>query len=157
MRSFFKLPGTALLAVAALFAVAVIPSTANAFTFRADDVAATLQSGPASVQKVAISWWEARRARRDVARALREDCRNSDTRSQRRACFREARSAMREMRRTVRRNYRSCRSDSTRWECRQEARSYWVGKAATYTETPEPTPTDTPSTEEPPITDDLPR
>jgi hypothetical protein len=156
MRSFFKLPGTALLAVAALFAVAVMPSTANAFTFRADDVAATLQSGPASVQKVAsYSWWEARRARRDVARALRNDCRSSDTRSQRRECFREAWGTMWQMSRTVRRNYRECRSGSNRWECRQQARAYWVDQAASYNQA---TPgEDTPPADDGPVTDDIPQ
>lgn len=152
MRSFFKLPGTALLAVAALFAVAVAPSTANAFTFRADDVAATLQSGPESVQKVAISWWEARHARRDIARALREECRSADTRSARRECFRSARSTIRDIQRTVRRNYRACRVDNTRRECREQARAYWVEEAATQNGGTSETPTEG----EPPVTDDPP-
>jgi len=132
MRSFFKLPGTALLAAAALFAVVASSSTANAFTFRGMDPIAAAQNGSESVQNVAISRWDAWRARRDVVRALRSDCRDSsDDRSERRACYREAHDQLREMRHNARDAYRECRHDGgSRRDCRQAARSYWVDRAA---------------------------
>jgi len=131
MRSFFKLPGTALLAVAALFAVVASPSTANAFTFRAGTLPAAAQNGPESVQTVAsINWWAARRARHNVVHALRDDCRSGDTRSQRRECYRESRNTLREMYNDARETYVDCRTDgNSRRECRQAVWQYWVGQA----------------------------
>ena len=130
MRSFLKRPGTALLAAAALFAVITTSSTANAFTLRAHDLVATSQSGPESVQNVAVSWWDARQARRDVAQTLRQDCRNGDTRRNRRVCYRDARSEMRDLRNGARQTFRDCRTDGgNRPECRQAVWQYWINQA----------------------------
>lgn len=131
MRSFFKLPGTALIAVAALFAVVATTSTANAFLLRDTAPVATTQNGPASIEKVAVSRWQAWRARRDIARGLRTDCRQNNARSERRECFREAYGQIRNMRNEARDAYRECRSGGgSRRDCRQAARSYWVDQAA---------------------------
>ena len=130
MRSFVKRPGTALLAVAALFAVVTMASTANALPLRGIEPVAASQNGPESVQTVAVSRWEAWRARRDVARDLRQDCRDGNTRSQRRECFREARDTLREMQQAVRDAYGDCRNGGgSRRDCQQVARQYWVDAA----------------------------
>ena len=131
MRSFFKRPGAALFAVAALFTVVTTASTANALTIRGIEPVATLQNGPESVQTVAVSRWDAWQARRDVARALRDDCRQGDTRNQRRECFREARDQLREMQQNAREAYGECRNGGgSRYDCRQSARQYWVDQAS---------------------------
>lgn len=131
MRSFFKLPGTALLAVAALFAVVTTTSTANAFLLRDTAPVAAALNGPASIENVAVSRWEAWQARRDIARGLRSDCRQNDARSERRECFREAYGQLRNMRSEAREAYRECRNGGgSRRDCRQAARSYWVDQAA---------------------------
>jgi len=120
MRSFFKLPGTALLAAAALFAVVATPSAANALTFRAEAVPAAAQSGPESVQSVAINWWDARQARHDVVSALRDDCRTTGSRRNRLQCYREAHRSLRDMQRDAHEAYRDCRGDGgNRRDCRQ--------------------------------------
>ena len=129
MRSFVRLPGTALFAAAALFAVVASSSTANAFTFRAEAVPAAAQSGPESVQSVAVNWWDARRARHDVVQSLREDCRSSGS-GNRWQCYREARNTVREMQHDARDVYRDCRTGGgTRAECRQAVWNFWVGQA----------------------------
>lgn len=140
MRSFFKLPGTVFVAVAALFAVVASTSTANAIMLRDTAPVATALTGPESVEKVAISRWAAWQARRDVARSLRSDCRVDGTRREnRRECFREAFSQMREMRQDAhaagRNAYDQCRQGGgSRRYCRQIARQatrdYWVTQAS---------------------------
>jgi hypothetical protein len=131
MRSFFKLPGTVLFAVAALFAVVATSSTANAFTFRAAALPAAAQNGPESVQTVAsINWWTAHRARHNVVHALRDDCRNGGTRSQRRECLHETRNALHEMQEAARDIYHDCRTaGNSRRECQRDVWEYWVGQA----------------------------
>jgi len=130
MRSFFKLPGTALLAAAALFAVVATPSAANALTFRAEAVPAAAQSGPESVQSVAINWWDARQARHDVVSALRDDCRTTGSRRNRLQCYREAHRSLRDMQRDAHEAYRDCRGDGgNRRDCRQAAAQDWVDHA----------------------------
>lgn len=130
MRSFFKLHGTVFIAVAALFAVVASTSTANALMLRDTAPVAAAVTGPESVEKVAVRWWEAWRARRDVVRSLRHDCRSQDTRSNRRECRREARHQVRDMHRESRNTYRDCRSDGgRRSECRQSVWQYWVDQA----------------------------
>lgn len=127
MRSYFKLPGAVFVAVAALFAVVASTSTANALMLRDTAPVAAAATGPESVEKVTVRWWEAWRARRDVARALRADCRDNNTRSQRRECFREASSEMRNMRREARDAYRQCREGGgSRRDCRQAYQAYWI-------------------------------
>ena len=127
MRSFFKLPGTVFVAAAALFAVVASTSTANAMMLRDTAPLAAAVTGPESVEKVAVRWWEAWRARRDVARALRQDCRDESTRRERRECRREAWS---DMQREARNTYRDCRTDGgRRSECRQGVWQYWVDQA----------------------------
>lgn len=130
MRSFFKLPGAVFVAVAALFAVVASTSTANALMLRDTAPVAAAVTGPESVEKVAVRWWEAWRARRDVVRSLRHDCRSQDTRSDRRECRREARHQVRDMHREARNTYRDCRTDGGhRSECRQSVWQYWVDQA----------------------------
>lgn len=130
MRSFFKLSGTVFVAVAALFAVVASTSTANAMMLRDTAPLAAAVTGPESVEQVALRWWEAWRARRDVVRALRRDCRNEGTRSERRECRREARSEFRDMQREARNTYRGCRAEGyRRSECRQGVWQYWVDQA----------------------------
>jgi len=156
MRSYVKLPGTALLAAAALFAVVASSSTANAFTFRAEALPATAQSGPESVQSVAVNWWDARRARHDIVHSLRDDCRSGDTRSQRQECYREARNSVREMQHDARDVYRDCRSGGgTRAECRQAVWNFWIGQANGGTTSAGGDTTDTGGTGG--VTDDLPQ
>jgi hypothetical protein len=161
MRSFFKLPGTALLAVAALFAVVASTSTANAFTFRASALPAAVQNGPESVQTVAsINWWDARRARHNVVHALRDDCRSGDTRSQRRECLREMRNALHDLQEAARDTYFDCRTDgNNRRECRQAVWQYWVdqmnGGSAPASDPTDTGGTDTGGTDV--VTDDLPQ
>lgn len=130
MRLNQKLPGAALFAAAALFAVVVASPTANAFSFRGIDAATPAHAGPETVQTVAITRNEARQARRDIRQALRADCRNGSTRADRRECRREARSDFRNLRDEARANYRACRQDGgSRYDCRQERRAYWLGVA----------------------------
>lgn len=130
MRSFFKLPGTVFVAVAALFAVVASTSTANALMLRDTAPVAAAVTGPESVEQVAVRWWEAWRARRDVVRAMRRDCRDASTRSERRECRREARNDYRDMQREAVNNYRDCRRDGNRRsECRQGVWQYWVDQA----------------------------
>lgn len=156
MRSFVKLPGTALVAAAALFAIVASSSTANAFTFRTEALPAAVQSGPESVQSVAINWWQARQARHDVVRSLRQDCRSGNTRSQRRECYREARHTVREMQQAAHQAYHECRSGGgSRSACRQAVWDYWTSQAnggGTDTASGDPTDTGTTGT-----TDDLPQ
>ncbi|MEM9681829.1 MAG: hypothetical protein AAF942_01070, partial [Pseudomonadota bacterium] len=83
MRLNQRLPGTVLFAVAALVAVVVASPTANAFSFRGIDAAVPAFAGPETVQTVNITRDEARQARRDIRQALRADCRNGSTRSER--------------------------------------------------------------------------
>jgi hypothetical protein len=130
MRSFFKLPGTVFVAVAALFAVVASTSTANALMLRDTAPVTAAVTGPTSVEKVAVRWWEAFRARRDIARSMRTECRGSDSRSQRHQCYRDARHQMRDMHREARNTYRECRADGgRRSSCRQDAWQYWVDQA----------------------------
>lgn len=129
MRSFFKLPGTVFVAVAALFAVVASTSTANAMMLRDTTPVAAAVTGPQSVEKVAVRWREAWQARRDVVRSLSHDCR-SEPRSDRRECRREARDQVRDMNREAANTYRDCRQDGgRRSECRQGVWQYWVDQA----------------------------
>jgi hypothetical protein len=163
MRSFVKLPGTALLAAAVLFAVVASSSTANAFTFRTVAVPAAAQSGPESVQSVAVNWWQARHARHDVVHTLNQDCRGGDRHSQRRECLREARNTLREMQHEAHDVYTDCRSNGgSRSQCSRAVWQYWVDHANGGS-----TPTDTGSSDggntggsdggEVVVTDDLPK
>jgi hypothetical protein len=148
MRSFFKLPGTALLAVAALFAVAAAPSTANALTFRTDAVPAAVQSGPETLEAVRFDWWNARRARHNVARSAYRDCRGTRNWHARRECNREARETVREMQIGARDAYRDCRGEGgNRWECRRAVWQYWVNQATGTSDPTDTAETDTGATD----------